>query len=168
MIYAILFWEFFKIGLLAIGGGLVTVPFLYELAESYSWFSANELTNMIAVSESTPGPIGVNMATYAGFRVSGVMGGVVATLGLITPSLLIIIMLARYMKNNGLENVLKFVRPVVLALIISAGIFIAKETIINWWQLGIFITVFFLVHFVKKNPIFYILLGAIGGIVSGL
>jgi len=91
MIYLILFGEFFKIGLLAIGGGLVTVPFLYEMAENYAWFDTLELTNMIAVSESTPGPIGVNMATYAGFSAAGIMGGIIATLGLITPSMIIIV-----------------------------------------------------------------------------
>ena len=94
MIYWLLFYEFFKIGLFAIGGGLVTVPFLFNLSEAYGWFSAKELTDMIAVAEATPGPLGVNMATFAGFSPAGVWGAIVATLGLITPSIIIIIMVA--------------------------------------------------------------------------
>ena len=78
MIYLLLFFEFFKIGLLAVGGGLVTVPFLFDLSEAYGWFSTSDLANMIAVSESTPGPIGVNMATFAGYNACGIMGALLA------------------------------------------------------------------------------------------
>ena len=67
MLYLRLFWEFFKTGLFAIGGGMATIPFLYDISDATGWFSSNDLANMIAVSESTPGPIGVNMATYVGF-----------------------------------------------------------------------------------------------------
>ena len=87
MIFGILFSEFFKIGLFAVGGGLVTIPFLFELTRKYNWFSAQELMDMIAVSQSTPGPIGINMATYAGFQTAGIYGGIVATFGLVLPSL---------------------------------------------------------------------------------
>ena len=90
MIYGILFFEFFKIGLFAIGGGLVTIPFLFDLSQRFDWFSMTELTNMIAVSESTPGPIGINMATFAGFQTFGIFGGVVATLALIFPSFIFV------------------------------------------------------------------------------
>ena len=75
MTYLILFLEFFKIGLFAVGGGLATLPFLSELAGKYPWFDESMLGNMIAVSQSTPGPIGINMATYAGFNAGGVLGG---------------------------------------------------------------------------------------------
>lgn len=169
MIYAILFWEFFKIGLLAVGGGLVTVPFLYELAESYHWFGPDELANMIAVSESTPGPLGVNMATYAGFKAAGICGGIVATLGLIMPSLLIIIWLARYLQkhphNPCLENVLTFIRPAVLALICSAGWLIARAAVTDYGHAAAALLCLALIHFVKKSPIFYIILGAVGGVL---
>jgi len=80
MIYALLFFEFFKIGLFAIGGGLVTVPFLFDLTVRYDWFTAQDLADMIAVSESTPGPLGVNMATYVGYRTGGVLGAVAGTI----------------------------------------------------------------------------------------
>ena len=85
MIYVTLFFEFFKIGLFAIGGGLATIPFLFQLTEKFDWFDVAELTNMIAVSESTPGPLGINMATYAGIQAAGLFGGIVATLGLVVP-----------------------------------------------------------------------------------
>ena len=88
-----LFFEFFKTGLFAVGGGLATMPFLYNIAETTKWFTKNDLTNMIAVSESTPGPLGVNMATYVGFSVSGVAGSIVATLGLVFPAIFIIVII---------------------------------------------------------------------------
>ena len=86
MIYLHLFWEFFKTGLFSIGGGLATLPFLRQMGQRYHWFTETELANMLAVSESTPGPIGVNMATYVGFTAGGIPGAVIATLGLVAPS----------------------------------------------------------------------------------
>lgn len=90
-----LFLEFFKIGLFSVGGGLATLPFLYKLAENYDWFTKVELIDMIAISESTPGPIGVNMATFAGFNTAGILGGVTATMGIVVPALLVIILIAK-------------------------------------------------------------------------
>ena len=95
MTYLILFLEFFKIGLFAVGGGLATLPFLSELAGKYPWFDESMLGNMIAVSQSTPGPIGINMATYAGFNAGGVLGGLVATIGIVTPSVIIILIVKK-------------------------------------------------------------------------
>ena len=86
MVYLQLFVEFFKTGLLAVGGGLATLPFLKEIAQTYSWFSVSQLTDMIAISESTPGPIGINMSTYAGFHAAGIPGAIVSTLSLVLPS----------------------------------------------------------------------------------
>ncbi|MBQ8464738.1 MAG: chromate transporter [Alphaproteobacteria bacterium] len=169
MIYFVLFWEFFKIGLLAVGGGLVTVPFLYDLSSNYPWFTPQELTDMIAVSESTPGPIGVNMATYAGFKATGIMGGIVATLGLLTPSMIIILLLAHYLKaydhNLKFEALLRNIRPVSLALIAFGGIFIARALIDDYVTAGLTVLVFAVIHFVKLNPILYICLGIIGGVL---
>lgn len=169
MIYLILYWEFFKIGLLAIGGGLVTVPFLYDLSSLYPWFSPQELTDMIAVSESTPGPIGVNMATYAGFKAAGISGGIVATIGLLSPSMVIIVLLARYLKihqnNLKFEKLLKSIRPVSLALIAFGGIFIARALINDWLTAGLTILAFMAIHFIKLNPILYICIGIVGGLI---
>ena len=103
MIYWLLFFEFFKIGLFAIGGGMVTIPFLFDLTKKYDWFSAAELTDMIAVSQSTPGPVGVNMATYAGFQTAGISGGIIATFGLVLPSVVIVIWLSKLLSHYA-EN----------------------------------------------------------------
>ena len=94
MIYLRLFYEFFKAGLFAVGGGMATLPFLYDISDSTGWFTHSQLADMIAVSESTPGPIGVNMATYVGYTTGGIPGAVIATLGIITPSIIIILIIA--------------------------------------------------------------------------
>ena len=102
-----LFIEFFKTGLFAVGGGLATLPFLQDMAVRTGWFTTAQLADMVAVSESTPGPIGVNMATYVGFTVAGVPGALVATLGLITPSIIIILIIAAFLqafRNNRFVN----------------------------------------------------------------
>lgn len=100
MSYLQLFYEFFKTGLFAIGGGLATIPFLTDMGTRTGWFTAGDLANMIAVSESTPGPMGVNMATYVGFHIGGILGGVIATLGLICPSIIVILIVAGFLKNS--------------------------------------------------------------------
>ena len=99
MIYLRLFFEFCKIGLFSIGGGLATIPFLTDLGERTGWFTSGDLANMIAISESTPGPMGVNMATYVGFSSGGVLGGVIATLGLIFPSVVVILIIANFLQK---------------------------------------------------------------------
>ena len=107
----ILIFEFFKIGLFSIGGGLATLPFLYRLADKYPWFSAKQIPDMIAVSESTPGPLGINMATYTGFQHSGVIGSIAATFGLVLPSVIIIILISKVLEkfrsNKYVECVLR-------------------------------------------------------------
>src|SRR5690554_1960609 len=125
MIYLILYLEFFKIGLFSLGGGLATLPFLQELIVKYGWISNEELLNMIAVSESTPGPIGVNTATFVGFNTANIFGGVVATMGLVTPSIIIITVIAHYFsKFNEHPNVVGAflgIRPAVTGLIAFVG-----------------------------------------------
>ena len=91
MIYLQLFWEFLKIGLFAVGGGMATLPFLRELGVRTGWFTQDLITDMIAISESTPGPIGINMATYVGCNIAGLLGGFIATMGELIPSLIIVI-----------------------------------------------------------------------------
>ena len=136
----LLCWEFFKTGLFAVGGGLATLPFLTRMQEKYGWFTAEELGNMIAVSESTPGPIGVNMATYVGYTHSGVPGGVLATLSLVLPSLIIIMAIARaldaYQKNPLVQNAFAFLRPAVTGLISAAGFAVLKVCL--WHAAGSF------------------------------
>lgn len=167
MIYLLLVFEFFKIGLFAIGGGLVTIPFLFDLAEKYKWFDVADLTNMIAISESTPGPLGVNMATYVGYDVLGIGGAVVATISLVAPSVLIIVLLAKFLKKFSCDirvhYVLNAIRPAVLALILLATMQVAKMALVNWCYIGVFVFFWVAIHFGKKSPILYILLAAVVG-----
>lgn len=172
MIYLLLFYEFFNIGLFAIGGGAVTIPFLFDLTKKYNWFSAQELTDMIAVSQSTPGPIGVNMATYAGFKSAGILGGIISTFGLVLPSVVIVIliskMLQKYINNPLWGEIMSSIRPVVVALIAMAGVELLSLCIVDWFSAIFAILLFAVVYFYKKSPIFYIILSAILGIVLKL
>ncbi len=124
-----LFYEFFKVGLFSVGGGLATIPFLQDLGVRTGWFSAADLADMIAVSESTPGPMGVNMSTYVGFTCGGVLGSVVGVIGLITPSVIVILIVAAFLKrfrdSKLVEGVFSGLRPASTALITSAGLSVA-------------------------------------------
>ena len=135
MIYLQLFYEFFKTGLFAIGGGLATVPFLTDMGARTGWFSAGDLANMIAVSESTPGPMGVNMATYVGFHIGGILGGVIATLGLVCPSILVILIIAGFLKkfreSRGVDAVFYGIRPASTALITAALVEVCAIALVN-------------------------------------
>ena len=130
-----LFYEFAKVGLFAIGGGLATLPFLYDMADTIGWFTAADVANMIAVSESTPGALGINMATYAGYITAGVPGGIVATLGLISPSILVILIIARMLgkfKDSPLvQKGLYGLRPASVALVAAAGVSVAEVTLVS-------------------------------------
>ena len=141
MILIRLFWEFFKTGLFAVGGGMATLPFLRDIGIRTGWFTQQQLADMIAVSESTPGPIGVNMATYVGFETAGVLGGVVATLGLICPSIIIILLIARVLKqfrsNQTVDAVFYGLRPCSIALIAAAGLMVARLTFLNSGAAGL-------------------------------
>ena len=135
MIYLQLFWEFFKTGLFAVGGGMATLPFMADISARTGWFTQQQLADMIAVSESTPGPIGVNMATYVGFETAGIPGGVIATLGLICPSIVIILLIARMLEkfrdNQTVDAAFYGLRPCSIALIAAAGLMVAKLTFLN-------------------------------------
>ena len=126
-----LFYEFFKTGLFAVGGGLATLPFLYDLSDRSGWFTYQDLSNLIAVSESTPGPIGVNAATYVGFLTAGPFGALIATLGLITPSVLIILLISqileRFRKNPLVEKLFYGLRPASTGLIAAAGLLVLSS-----------------------------------------
>ncbi len=130
MIYLRLFYEFAKVGLFAVGGGLATVPFLQDMAKHTGWFTTHQLADMIAVSECTPGPIGVNMATYTGYTVGGPVGSAVATLGLIFPSIVVILIVARILKafrdNKYVEWAFYGLRPASTGLIAAACLGVAK------------------------------------------
>ena len=192
MMYLQMFFEFFKTGLFAVGGGMATIPFLYEISAKTGWFSADDLANMIAVGESTPGPIGVNMATYVGF-VNGmnhdgiggaILGAVTATLGLITPSVIIILIIAAILKNfrnnRYVESAFYGLRPASTGLIAAAGISVVLSNLffsgqasllgaINWKGWVLAIVLWLLTNVVKPtkklHPIVFIGLAALVGIV---
>ena len=140
MIYFRLFIEFFKTGLFAVGGGLATLPFLYEMAEKTGWFTAGDVADMIAISESTPGAIGINMATYAGFRTAGLAGSLCATVGLIMPSIIIILIVASFLKrfrdNKYVDSAFKGLRPASMAMITAAGLNVVKIALFDFSVLG--------------------------------
>lgn len=186
MIYLKLFYEFFKTGLFAVGGGLATLPFLRDIALKYpEWFSEAMLADMIAVSESTPGPIGVNMATYAGYTTNGVLGALVATIGLILPSLIIMLIVARLLKsfrnNRYVDAAFYGLRPAVAGLIGAAGASVALTTLVHLPYSGnlfafldvpsicIFAVVFILMQVkkIKLHPIAYLAASAVVGIILG-
>lgn len=136
MLYLRLFWEFFKTGLFAVGGGMATLPFLYDMSAKTAWFSTAQLADMIAVSESTPGPIGVNMATYVGFTTAGIPGAVIATLGLVTPSVIIILIIARvlhqFRQNRYVDAAFYGLRPCSVGLIAAAGVLVVKIALFDF------------------------------------
>lgn len=181
MIYLTLFMEFFKIGLFSIGGGMATLPFLMDLTTRYDWFTASELANMVAISESTPGPVGINMATYAGYHAAGVPGAIVATLSLCAPAIIIITIIAQFLanfsENKTVQAVFYGFRAVVPALIgyavlqlLSITLFTAAKgnTYIQCLSIGICILVFALLQWKplkKLHPIIWIIAGAVIGIV---
>ncbi len=150
MMYLQLFWEFFKTGLFAVGGGMATIPFLYDMSDKTGWFTHMDLANMIAVGESTPGPIGVNMATYVGFVtgmqdggvLTAILGAFIATLGLITPSVIVILIVAAILKsfrnNPYVERAFYGLRPASTGLIAAAGITVIASNLFfpDLWQSG--------------------------------
>ena len=171
----IMFLEFFKTGLFAVGGGLATIPFLMDMSDKYHWFSQSELANMIAVAESTPGPIGVNTATYAGVTTYGIIGGIIATLGLVLPSYLVIVIISKilekFRENKITQNVFYGLRPTVAGLITVAAYALLNTTVFPDLVLNIKALVMLLVFtllvlsYKKLNPIVVILLGAVIGII---
>ncbi len=181
MIYLTLAIEFFKIGLFSIGGGMATLPFLMDLTTRYDWYTASELANMVAISESTPGPVGINMATYAGYNAAGVPGAIVATLSLTAPALIIIVIIARFLENFSENPTVKAVfygiRPTVAALIgyavwellkIALISTVGGTTRIDYTSLLICLGAFGLLQvkqLKKLHPLVWIAAGAVIGIV---
>lgn len=180
-LFLTIFYEFFKTGLFSIGGGLATLPFLFEMSANHpDWFSVEQLTNMVAISESTPGPIGVNIATYVGFTIKGVIGALYATLSLVLPSLIIILIVAgileKFRDNKTIKNVFYGLRPAVVGMLAVSLITVAKSALltpvtssflasIDFIKLAVFAVILFGIMKFKKHPIVYIIIGALCGII---
>ena len=135
MILIRLFFEFLKIGMFSVGGGMATLPFLYDMADETGWCTYSQIADMLAVSESTPGPIGINMATYVGYAIGGIPGALVATFGIILPGIILVIIvtsiLDKFRNNLYVEGAFYGLRPASTALITSAGLLVAKITFLN-------------------------------------
>lgn len=135
MIYLRLFFEFFKTGLFSVGGGMATIPFLSRMAAETGWFTQAQLADMVAVSESTPGPIGVNMASYVGFTTAGFPGVIVATAGLVTPCVIVILIVAKFLQKFRssplVDKVFYGLRPASAALIAAAGWSVVCMALVN-------------------------------------
>ncbi len=187
MIYIELFFEFFKIGLFAIGGGMATIPFLQELSVNTGWFDQALITEMIAISESTPGPIGINMATYVGYNIAGIYGGIIASIAEIIPSIIIVISFSKSLDlivgNKYFINAFYGMRPAVAGLIAYAAYSVICSSVLNkeaymltnnfidlfdFFNIALFICFFYAIKKYKKHPTLYIAIGAILGIVLGL
>ena len=187
MIYLRLFWEFFKTGLFAVGGGLATLPFLSKMGNQYGWFSQTELANMLAVSESTPGPIGINMATYVGVTAGGIPGGVLATLSLVLPSYLVILAVAkvmeRFKENAYVQGAMRTLRPASVGMVSAAvlgvlqSVFLHMDAVsaLQWTgmvalpSLLLFLVLLaFYLKFNRLHPVVILAMGAAAGIVLQL
>ena len=187
-IYLQLFWEFFKTGLFAVGGGLATLPFIYDISDRTGWFTYQQIADMIAVSESTPGPIGVNTATYVGYITGGLPGAIIATLGLVTPAIIIILIIAsclkKFRENRFVDHAFYGLRPASAGLIAAAGFSVVMLALVredafkasgnildlfSWKGLALAAVIWVLTNLVKKtkdlHPIFFIAASAVVGIL---
>jgi chromate transporter len=187
-----LFYEFCKVGLFSVGGGLATIPFLTAMGERTGWFTSGQLADMIAVSESTPGPMGVNMATYVGFTTAGPVGGVIATLGLIFPSIIVILIISKFLQrfrqSKAVDGVFYGLRAASVALITAAMLQVAKIALMfhevdvpeygvvkyelfYWPAIILAVVVFVVLRYTplkKLHPICFIALAALVGVIFQL
>ncbi|MBR5430208.1 MAG: chromate transporter [Firmicutes bacterium] len=183
MIYLLLAWEYFKIGLFMIGGGLAALPLLFQLTDKYDWFTVSQLTDMVAISESTPGPLAINMATYSGYTTAGVAGAAVATVAILLPSVLVSLLLCRVLARvsgqGWLEDLFRGLRPAVAGLIAAVSYTLLELAVaadgeagfvsgVNWTAAVLFLVLLAGVFRFKKHPIVYIGIGAAAGILLGL
>lgn len=195
MIYLQIVWEFFKTGLFAIGGGLATLPFLSKMSDAYGWFTQDDIGNMLAVSEATPGPIGVNMATYvgntigssAGGVIGGILCGILSTLSLVIPSYLVILIvfkvMTRFSENRYVQGAMKTLRPASVGMVSAAVLGILESVLFNFdaaavgqWNsvvlvpsLLLFAGIYILYYFFQKlHPIVILAIGAVAGVLLKL
>ncbi len=186
MILVLLCMEFAKIGFFSLGGGYATLPFLYHMSEVYGWFSPLELSRMLAISSITPGPVGLNVATFAGFKTAGITGSLVATMSIMLPSFLMVVIISKMLKkfkdSPYLDSVMYALRPATAAMLAAVGVRLFKDAIIrnidfsginllnlqNYLDLKGFLLLFilFLISLkIKKDPLIFLAYGAIAGIL---
>jgi len=184
MIYFQLFYEFFITGLFVFGGGLAAIPFLQQMGENTGWFSTVQLMDIVAISEAAPGPIGVNMATYIGYMVAGIPGGIVATFGLVLPSVIIALIIARllvrFKDSRPVKSTLYGLRPASVGLIAAAGVAVFCLVVfgdelrnvnfshlyaLDYRALILAVVIFLASNLTKAHPIVFLVISAIAGIL---
>jgi chromate transporter len=178
-----LFAQFFKIGLFSVGGGYATLPFLYEMADTYDWLGREDVGNMLAVAQSLPGAIGVNLSAYTGFRYAGIPGGFAAALGLVSPSIIIIVIVARllgaFKQSKTVAALFAGFRPAGAGLLSAAAFAAVAVSLyapgqriwyeaLRWREALLFAVLFFLIFKFKKHPVVYIAAAGLAGIALGL
>ena len=172
MIYLNLIYEFFKIGLFSFGGGYATIPFLYQISLEYGWYSVQELTKMVAVASVNPGPVGINVATYAGMKTAGILGSVFATISEMIPSLILVIIVSKLLKkfseNFFVKSLIEALKPVSCALLTAVAVNLLSPSIGDMKAIVLLMVLLLLSWKSKKDPLFYILIAGIVGIVMKL
>jgi chromate transporter len=182
MIYLYLFWEFFKIGIFSLGG-MTTLPFFFDIADKYDWFSAAELTDIIAVSQSLPGAIAINMSAYAGYQGAGIAGALIASTAMILPAIIISILVCKvivsWRKNKYVEMIFSGLRPAIAGLLLAVSISLISlavcgtklfgpESLFNYKSLIFLLIITPIVFKFKKSPLLFVALGAAVGLVFQL
>ena len=169
MIYLQLVFEFFKIGFFSFGGGYATIPFLYHISKEFGWYTFDELTQMTAVASITPGPVGINVATYAGLKTAGVLGSLTATLAEMLPSLVLVLIVAKLLKkfsdNFYVKSIIETLKPISCALLASVAIGLLKPEIQDLKAMILLALLLLLSWKTKKDTIFYIFISAIVGVL---
>ena len=173
MIYLYLFLQFFNIGVFSFGGGYATLPFLFDISEKFGWYTLDELNNMLAVASVTPGPVGINMATFAGFKTAGILGSLLATTAIILPSIIFVVIISKFLnrfcENIYVKSVISVLKPLGCGLLTAVGV----NLFINEFFKGNFnalnflfcITLIIISIFRHKSPIFYLGAGALWGLM---
>lgn len=166
-----LFLQFFHIGVFSFGGGYATLPFLYDIAEKYHWYTTKQLTDMLAISSITPGPVGINVATFAGFSTSGILGALIATSAIVLPSYIIVTIVSKildkFKTNRNVKGAIRAIKPAGCALLSAVGIKLIFTS--NLHLLGSLILISLLVFSIKKkqDPLFYLGISAVAGLILG-
>ena len=172
MIYFQLALEFIKIGFFSFGGGYATLPFLYHISQEFKWYSLDELTQMTAVASITPGPVGINVATYAGLKSVGFYGAIIATVSEMLPSFILVLIVAKLLKkfsnNFYVKSIIETLKPISCALLASVAIGLLKPEIQSLKAIILLSFLLLLSLKGKKEPLFYILISAIVGVVFSL
>ena len=169
MIYLQLAFEFFKIGLFAFGGGYATIPFLYHISQEFSWYTLEELTQMTAIASITPGPIGINVATYAGFKTASFIGALIATTSEMLPSFILVVILAKLLKkysnNFYVKSLIETLKPISCALLCSVALGLLAPEVQSLKAMILLGVLLILSWKSKKDPLFYILIAGSIGII---